>query len=79
MTVNEKLLSFICENFMVEPDEIDMDASLVDQGIIDSFGLVEISAFLKNMYDISIDSTDMNRQNFGSVNKIIAFTEGRKA
>ena len=47
MSTREKLINFICRNFMVEEHEIDMNSSLVDQGIIDSFGLVEISTFLK--------------------------------
>ena len=32
---------------MVEPDELNLEDSLVDQGIIDSIGLVEIAAFMK--------------------------------
>ena len=77
MTIKEKLLDFLCDNFIVEIDEIELDSSLVDQGIIDSFGLVEIAAFLKKEYGISTDSNEMNRQNFGSVERIVSYVENR--
>ena len=75
--VLEKLLHFISHNFMVEPEEIDLDKSLVDQGIIDSFGLVEVSAFLKTQHGIEVGDQDMTRENFGSVHKIVGFVRRR--
>ena len=76
--VREKLLDFICRNFMVEENEIDMDSSLVDQGIIDSFGLVEIATFLKKEFNVETTEKDMNRENFGSIEKLIIYI-GRKS
>ena len=46
---------------------------MIDEGIIDSFGLVEIATFLEQEFHISIADTDMIRDNFGSVNKIVKF------
>ena len=74
----EKLLTFICGNFMVERGEFALDQSLVDQGVIDSFGLVEISSFLKKEFDIMVDDLEMNRKNFGSVLKIVDFIERKR-
>ncbi len=79
MDIQSKLIDFICRNFMVEEDEIDLGSSLVDQGIIDSFGLVEISSFLKKEYGVETSQGDMTRDNFGSVHKIVAYTESRGA
>jgi acyl carrier protein len=45
-SIEDKLIEFICSNFMVEPDEFNLEESLVDQGIIDSIGVVVISAFM---------------------------------
>jgi acyl carrier protein len=73
--IKHKLLEFICINFIVDEDEIDMDESLIDQGIIDSFGLVEIAAFLEKDFGQPIRQEQMIRDNFGSVNKIIRFVE----
>lgn len=71
--IEERLVAFICRNFMVEPDEFDMGESLVDQGVIDSIGLVEIAAFMEEEYSISVDENDMDRENFGSLKKMVAF------
>ncbi|MBN1980933.1 MAG: acyl carrier protein [Chitinivibrionales bacterium] len=71
--IKEILLEFICRHFIVERSQIDMDESLVDQGIIDSLGLVEIVSFITKKFNISIVEQELIRQNFGSVNKLVAF------
>ncbi len=78
MSIKQSLIEFICQNFMVEEHEIDMNESLVDQGIIDSFGLVEISGFLKRKFGIETEPADMNRNNFGSVEKIVIYVNSKQ-
>lgn len=72
-TIQEKLLNFITRNFMVERDEIDLAKSMIDEGIIDSFGLVEIATFMEEEFSMAVEEDDMNRENFGSVLKIVDF------
>ncbi len=67
------LLNFITKNFMVEKEDIDLEKSMIDEGIIDSFGLVEIATFIENEYHFTITEDKMIRDNFGSVNKIVNF------
>lgn len=76
-SIQKCLLDFITRSFMVEEEEIELDKSMIDEGIIDSFGLVEISAFLEKEFSITITEDDMIRDNFGSVLKIVAFVERR--
>jgi len=71
--VEDKLVAFICGNFMVEPGEFKADESLVDQGVIDSIGLVEISGFMDREFGVAVAEKEMNRENFGSLNKMVAF------
>lgn len=78
MSDRKMLMDFICRNFMVEEDEIDLDTSMVDQGIIDSFGLQEIAAFLKKEFSVLTEQEEMNRDNFGSFEKILTFIQKRK-
>ncbi len=77
--IQEKLINFVCRNFIVDKEDIILDQSLVDQGIIDSFGLVEISGFLQKEFQIPVLDNDMNRQNFGSVLKIVDFVTRKSA
>lgn len=69
------ILDFVCRNFLVDEDEIIEDQSLVDQGIIDSFGLVEIATFLKKKYAVVTQETEMNRENYGSILKMADYVE----
>ncbi len=79
MEIKKGLLEFIADNFMVELEEIPHDKSLIDEGIIDSFGLVEISAYMKNTHGFEVETEDMVRDNFGSVDKMVRYIEGRLA
>lgn len=77
-SIQSTLLEFLCKNYMIEEDEIHLDKSLIDQGIIDSFGLIEISGFLKQEFGIAVREDEMNRANFGSVLKIVSFIEKKR-
>ena len=71
--IEDRLVAFICDTFMVEADEFNFEESLVDQGVIDSIGLVEIAAFMEREFGMTVVEDDMNRDNFGSVKKMTAF------
>lgn len=58
---------------MIERQEINLDKSIIDEGIIDSFGLIEIAAFIEKEFHIPIGEEQMNRSNFESVHKIVDF------
>ncbi|MDC7222444.1 MAG: acyl carrier protein [Spirochaetales bacterium] len=79
MEIETKLLDFIAENFMVDREEIPLDKSLIDEGIIDSFGLVEIAAYMKKSHGFEVETEDMIRDNFGSVEKMVAYIGRRLA
>lgn len=72
-TILDQLLSFISETFVVEKEMIDTEKSLVQTGIIDSIGLIEISDFIESSYKVKVNEAELNRDNFGSVNKIVHF------
>jgi acyl carrier protein len=77
--IREDLLNFLASNFLVERDDIDLNKSLVDEGVIDSLGLIEISAHLERTHGIKIEVPEMNPQNFGSVNRIVDFVARKHA
>ncbi len=71
--VQDKLLDFISGHFRIPRTEIDPETSLVDQGVIDSFGFVEIVAFLEEAFHVAIADEQINGENFGSVRRIVNF------
>lgn len=78
MSKREILMNFICRNFMVEEDEFNLEESLIDQGIIDSFGLLEIATFIKKEFGVETSQDDMNRENFGSFERILLYCSAKE-
>lgn len=74
--IQENLIDFLCNEFIVDREDIDLDQSLVDSGIIDSMGLIEIASHIKSQYKIDVTEAQMTRKNFGSVLKIVDFISG---
>lgn len=73
--IQEQLIGFICRQFLVDPEDIQVDKSLVDTGIIDSMGLIEIASFIQQNFNFTVREDKMNRKNFGSVLLIVDFIE----
>lgn len=73
--IQKEITAFVCKNFLVEENEFSPSESLVDQGIIDSFGLVEIAAFFKKKFGVVSQESDMNRGNYGSIETMASFVE----
>lgn len=78
MEIKEQVRTFVRSNFYV-PDAVNLSdgASLLDQGIIDSTGVLELVTFIEDRFGIAIDDAEMVPQNLDSVDSIAAFV-GRK-
>jgi acyl carrier protein len=61
-----------------DPDLLpDDDADLVDEGILDSFGLSELVAVIESTYDIKIPDADVKLESFTSVSMIADYVASR--
>jgi acyl carrier protein len=49
------------------------DVSLLDSGIVDSMGILEIVAFLEREFTITIIDEDLSPENFASVGTLTEF------
>lgn len=70
--ITHVLVKFVRENFMVQAAEsaIDLDASLVLSGMIDSTGFLELIVFIEKNWLIKIPLEETIPSNFGSIRKI---------
>ncbi len=69
-----KILEFFNENFMVEFNgKYTYDDSLLDKGIIDSTGVLEIVTFLENTFGIQVEDEEIIPSNFDSINNINSY------
>ncbi len=73
--ITTKIRLFIFENFLFDADEEDLknDDSFLDQGIIDSTGVLELVEWLEDTFDITVDDDELIPENLDSVNQLAAY------
>ena len=73
--VRAKIRGYILENllFTDDPSQLPDDASLLDRGIIDSTGVLEIVLFLEEQFGIKVKDSDMLPENFDTVDRMAQF------
>ena len=72
-TLTRTITDFIRENFVFDDSAIDLSASLVETGIIDSTGILEVVLFLEESFAITVDDDDVLPENFDSVERLAAY------
>ena len=79
MSVRDDLLAYINENFMyLQPDRVLADSDrLLELGVIDSTGVVELVGEVEERYGISVDDAEITEENFGSLAGLVAFVESK--
>jgi acyl carrier protein len=80
MEIAEQVRSFVRSNFYV-PETVTLsdDASLLEQGIIDSTGVLELVTFMEETFGISIEDDEMVPQNLDSVRSIATFVAAKRS
>jgi acyl carrier protein len=78
--VQRRVKDFISTNFYVtDPQFLEPEAPLVDNGVIDSTGILEVISFLEAEYGIKVGDQEMLPANFGSIARIAAFVSRKRA
>jgi acyl carrier protein len=79
--IREHVTRFIRDNFMytANDDGLDPDAPLLEQGIIDSMGVVEIIEFLEDRFGVEVADQDITEENLGTVSAMSRYVAGRMA
>lgn len=67
----DKIRGFIEEQFLIEYDEsFPEDTNLFKEGVMDSFGYVQLCRFLEREYDITFSEEEMTRNVLVSLTQI---------
>ena len=71
----QRIRGFIFENFLFDAEEGDLknDDSFLDQGIIDSTGVLELVDWLEETFSIRVEDEELVPENLDSVNNLTAF------
>lgn len=66
----QKVINFMRDVLELETDELSLSSPLFSAGVIDSFSLVSLLTFIEDTYQIRIGPTDVNLDNFDSLERI---------
>ena len=77
--LTEDLTSFISNTFPhILDDEINEKSRLFDDGIVDSFGILEILSFIEQKYNIKVGDDEVIEENFATIENIVDYLEQKK-
>jgi acyl carrier protein len=78
MSIEREIRKFIEENFILEEnDHLGNEDSLLEKGIIDSTGVLELVAFLEESYHFKIKDEDLVPENLDSITNISQFIQNK--
>ena len=75
MDVRIVIKEFIQKNFLFSEEDKDLDdsVSFLDNGIVDSTGMLEIVEFVEEEFDISIEDDELVPENLDSIKNLTGF------
>jgi len=81
LELRTEIRDFIVDNFMMgmNPEELSDSDSLLDKGIIDSTGVLELVGFLEENYQIQIEDEELVPENLDSVNNLANFIQKKQS
>ncbi|MFH1898221.1 MAG: acyl carrier protein [Candidatus Desantisbacteria bacterium] len=80
MNIEQDIRGFLREHLLMEEEVnglVDED-SLLEKGIIDSTGIIDLVSFIEERYGIKIDDEELLPENFDSLRAIAGFINGKK-
>jgi len=80
-TAESRIRSFIVTTFLFGEggDDIADDDSLLEKGIIDSTGVLELVSFLSESDGIEVEDDELIRDNFDSIQKLAAYVARKQS
>ena len=79
--IESALRKFIFENLIFVEDGFSLanDDSLLDQGAIDSTGIMELVEFVGRHFNVNVSVKDINQDNFDSISRLAAYIRRRQS
>jgi acyl carrier protein len=76
----EQIRGFLASNFYIsDPGLLQDSTSLLDQGIIDSTGVLEVIGFLEETFGITVEDSELLPENLDSIQGIAHFVTRKKS
>ena len=75
----DKLRRFVVENFLFGQEDFSFtdDDSLMEKGIIDSTGVLELVAFVQDKFGVEVGDHEMMPENLDSITNLMRFLSAK--
>lgn len=78
--MKDKVRAFVTSNFYVaDPSSLQDTESLLDSGIIDSTGVLEVIGFIEDSFGLTVEDHEMLPENLDSIERIANFIQKKLA
>ena len=79
--IRESIRAFLQDNFLyMRPDFVLADdAKLLEQGVIDSMGVLEMMTFIEDTHGVKVEDFEVSEANLGSLNAVASFIAAKQA
>jgi acyl carrier protein len=78
--LEQDIRAFVVENFLLGSENgLTSSQSLLEAGIVDSTGVLELVAFLERTYHLELADQDLVPDNLDSIDNMVRFVRGRQA
>jgi acyl carrier protein len=75
-TTHERIRSFIQQTFpAARKSTINDESPLLDSGIVDSLGTLDVVAFMERAFGIEVADDDLVPENFASISALASFVQ----
>ena len=72
----ETIREFVVEHFLFgEGNSFKTDTSFLEEGIVDSTGILELVMFLEQTFDTKVEDSELIPENFDSLDNIAQYLE----
>ena len=77
----EKIKGFIQKQAAKQKSRapIEADTQLLAEGVLDSFGVLELVAFVEDAFAVQFKKEELKPENFASINAILAHLKSRES
>ena len=73
------IVEYLKGSVLLDPSEqIPLDRSLLEAGILDSYGIVDLLTFIEREFGLAIPDGDVTKENMGSIRKMAQYISARR-
>ncbi len=79
MDIKDQIRHYIARNLLFSDNgfKYSDDASFLEEGIVDSLGIMDLVGFIEETFELTVADEDLTPDNFDSVNKLANYIQQR--